>query len=256
QVGVGFAPKVNTGGSLRVGGPGIAGVCGFNDAQAQSVCPTNDYSWQNFVDIGANYLNKFGDVTVALFGAWSYAQFVPGYTPLASQANLISGANNYDWVQWAVGAQFGFAGFTVGGSYSYDNLGLGSNYYTGVDNANRKVSAGIMYETGPWQMSFGWGYVTNNNGNGSASLVAVNPGTSAGVFGAAANSVAAFGFNPNTGALKFGQETTNKFEVGASYALGPGIKVLGGGVYYNVAGPSNATAQQSWQLFLGMDLRF
>jgi len=27
-------------------------------------------------------------------------------------------------------------------------------------------------------------------------------------------------------------------------------------VYYNVAGPSNITAQQSWQLFLGMDLRF
>jgi hypothetical protein len=256
QVGVGFAPKVNTGGGNRLGGPGNIGVCGFNDAQAQAVCPTNDYSWQNFVDIGANYLNKFGDVTVALFGAWSYAQFVPGYTPLAGQASLITGANNYDWVQWAVGAQFGFAGFTVGGSYSYDNLGLGSNYYTGVDNANRKVSAGIMYETGPWQMSFGWGYVINNNGNGAASALAINPGTSVIVASAPGSSQAAFGNNLNTGALKFGSESANKFEVGASYALGPGIKVLGGGVYYNISGPSNLTAQQSWQLFLGMDLRF
>jgi outer membrane protein OmpU len=256
QIGVGYAPKVNTGGSLRTGGPGIVGVCGFNDAQAQAVCPTNDYSWQNFVDVGANYLNKFGDVTVAVFGAWMYAQFVPGYSPLASQASLVTGANNYDWTQWVVGLQFGYAGFTVGGSYGYDNLGLGSNYYTGVDNANRKFSAGIMYETGPWQMSFGWGYVVNNNGNGSASALFINPGTSVIGVAAAASSTFAFGTNTNTGALQFGAEQTNKFEVGASYALGPGIKVLGGGVYYNVSGPSNLTAQQSWQLFLGMDLRF
>ena len=150
----------------------------------------------------------------------------------------------------------GYAGFTVGGSYGYDNLGLGSNYYTGVDNANRKFTAGIMYETGPWQMSLGWGYVVNNNGNGSASALFVNPGTSVVGVAAATSSTFAFGSNTNTGALQFGAEQTNKFEVGASYALGPGIKVLGGGVYYNVSGPSNLTAQQSWQLFLGMDLRF
>ena len=45
-------------------------------------------------------------------------------------------------------------------------------------------------------------------------------------------------------------------EVGANYALGPGIKVLGGVQYYNFSGPSNATAAQSWAILLGMDLRF
>ena len=44
----------------------------------------------------------------------------------------------------------------------------------------------------------------------------------------------------------------------AGFARGfqEGIKVLGGANYYIATGPSNATAGQSWSLFLGMDLRF
>ena len=253
QIGAGYAPKINASGSIP--GSNTAGVCGFNDATAQINCPTNDYSWQDFFDVGANYLNKFGDVTVALFGAWMWATFVPGFAPNAAATNLSTGANLTSWTQWAVGAQLGYAGFTVGGSYSYDNLGLGSNLYTGVDNANRKASVGIMYETGPWQMSFGWSTVWNNNGNGSLSLVNITSQQVA-TLGAPGNTATAFGTNPNAGALQFGAETANKFEVGANYALGPGIKVLGGFQAYNFAGPSNAVAAQSWALLLGMDLRF
>src|SRR5438309_1682231 len=71
QIGVGYAPKINAAGSVP--GSNTAGVCGFNDATAQINCPTNDYSWQDFFDVGANYLNKFGDITVAAFGAFMYA---------------------------------------------------------------------------------------------------------------------------------------------------------------------------------------
>jgi outer membrane protein OmpU len=258
QIGAGYAPKINvapTGGAV---GPGnnTAGVCGFNDATAQINCPTNDYSYQDFWDIGANYLNKFGDVTVAAFGAFMYANFVPGFNTGVAAANLVTGYNMVPWKQWVVGLQFGFAGFTVGGAYSYDNGGLGSNYYTGVDNDNRKISAGIMYETGPWQMSFGWIGVRNNNGNGSLSLVNIAGNNQVYVLGAPASTAAAFGTNPNTGALQFGQESADKFEIGANYALGPGIKVLGGVQYYNFSGPSNAVAAQSWAVLMGMDLRF
>jgi porin-like protein len=253
QIGAGYAPKINASGSQ----PGVntAGVCGFNDATAQVNCPTNDYSWQDFFDVGANYLNKFGDVTVAAFGAFMYATFVPGYNTGTTSANLVTGFNNTSWKQWVVGLQFGYAGFTVGGSYSYDNLGVGSNYYTGVDNDNRKWAAGIMYETGPWQLSAGWMGVWNNNGNGSLSLVNVS-NQQVPTLGAPASTAVAFGTNPNLGALQFGTESAQKFEVGANYALGPGIKVLGGFQYYNFSGPSNATAAQSWALLLGMDLRF
>ena len=54
-------------------GPAPRGICGFNDATTSNNCPTNDNSWQDLFDVGANYLNKFGDVTVALFGAFAYA---------------------------------------------------------------------------------------------------------------------------------------------------------------------------------------
>ena len=153
-------------------------------------CPTNDYAWQDLFDVGANYLNKFGDFTVALYGAFAYASFVPGFGPVGGvtpnvAANQVTGANLTAWKQWVVGAQFGFAGFTVGGAIGYDNNGLGSNYFTGVDNDTRFYTAGIMYETGPWQMSFLWTGAYNTNGNGSASVSSITPGTNAQVLNTA-----------------------------------------------------------------------
>jgi hypothetical protein len=155
QIGVGYAPKLNIqapNGAGLISGPGNgAGICGYNNATNVPACPTNDYAWQDLFDVGANYLNKFGDFTVALYGAFAYASFVPGYSPFAGAANMVSGANLTAWKQWVVGAQFGFAGFTVGGAVGYDNNGLGANYFTGVDNDTRFYTGGIMYETGPTQ---------------------------------------------------------------------------------------------------------
>jgi outer membrane protein OmpU len=253
QIGAGYAPKINISGSVP--GSNTAGVCGYSDASAVMNCPTNDYSWQDFFDIGANYLNKFGDVTVALFGAWDYATFVPGFNQNAGAANMITGFNLTNLTQWTVGAQFGWNGFTVGGSYGYDNNGVGANYYTGVDNANRKYSAGIMYETGPWQVGFAWAYVWNPSGNGSGFLQNIS-NTQVATVGGATSTNAAFGTNPNTGALSFGAETANKFELSGTYALGPGVKAAGGLQFYNFSGPSNAVAAQSWAALLGMVLQF
>jgi hypothetical protein len=270
QIGVGYAPKLNAAQQttfINSGPTGVAGICGYNNATNINNCPTADFAWQDLFDVGANYLNKFGDFTVALYGAFAYASFVPGFTNttavgnLANPANMITGANLTAWKQWVVGAQFGYAGFTVGGAFGYDNNGLGANYYTGVDNDTRFGTAGIMYETGPWQMSFMWAYFWNTNGNGSASVTAIAPGTNAQTFNIASASgvpgqnSTAFNGNPAT-ALLFGQETITKWEVGANYALGPGIKVVGGAMYYQTGGPSNAVVGNSWTVLLGIDLRF
>lgn len=266
QIGVGYAPKINIApnGVLAngLGGPGpttaAAGVCGFNDATTATNCPTNDNSWQDVFDIGANYLNKFGDVTVALFGSWMYASFVPSFNLNANNASMITGSNYAAWKQWVVGAQFGYAGFTVGGSIGYDNNGLGGNYYTGADSDSRKYAASIMYETGPWQASIGWGGVRTDNGNGARTLGTVAQGTTSGLsqVALATSTSANFGTNPLAGASVFGGYTADKFEAGVNYALGPGIKLVGGGIYWNVSGPVNGTQGQSWALMLGMDLRF
>lgn len=266
QIGVGYAPKVNAGAGNSLGSTGLAsgpgggaGQCGYAGATNVSSCAVNDYAWQDAFDIAANYLNKFGDVTVAAYGSFAYASFNPGYRALATSASQITGGNLAAWTMWAAGLQFGYKGITLGGSIGYDNNGLGSNYYTNVDNATRYATAGVMYETGPWQMSFMWMGAVNSNGNGSATIQSFAAGTNAATLSSASftgtpgvNSTAFSG--PN--ALAFGAETSNKFEIGANYALGPGVKVTGGGILLNNSGPSNAVTGNTWALLLGMDLRF
>lgn len=267
QIGAGFRPKVNfvTGQfALNANNVGpttnTAGICGYGNATSSPNCFTADYSYQNVIDIGANYLNKFGDVSVALYGAFMYAQFVPGNAPFQLAANQVTGSNLTSWKQWVIGAQFGFKGFTLGGAVGWDNNGLGSNYYTGVDNDTRFYTAGVMYETGPWQMSFNWVGSYNTNGNGSAVTQSITTGTSGGtgVVPTGVRGVNSTAFaGPNTpGSLRFGQESVQKFEAGINYALGPGVKLTGGGLYYNASGPSNTVTANSWGLLLGMDLRF
>jgi hypothetical protein len=264
QIGVGYAPKLNAaanGGNAATGAPNLAGLCGYNNATNINNCPSADYAWQDAFDVGANYLNKFGDFTVALYGAFAYSSFVPGFSPFQSSANQVTGANLTSWKQWVAGAQFGFAGFTVGGAIGWDNNGLGSNYFTGVDNDTRFYTAGIMYETGPWQMSAMWAGFYNTNGNGSASVTAIATGTQAQTLNTASatgvpgiNSTA-FNGNPAT-SLLFGAETVNKWEIGANYALGPGVKLTGGAMLYTASGPTNAVSGNSWVILMGMDLRF
>jgi len=269
QIGVGYAPKINLNSSASGGqglgaGPGAnaGGVCGFNDATTANGCPTNDYSWQDALAIGANYLNKFGDFSVAAYAAYSYMNFVPGYQQLATAANQATGANLGSWKQMVFGGQVSYAGFTLGGSYGWDNNGLGANYYTGVDNDTRSFRAALMYETGPWQLSVGGVVAFNTNGNGTLTITNCASGTSACAVGASGGGIAAltqtvaFGNNPQAGALSFGTETASKIEVGANYAIGPGVKMMGGVIYNNLQGPTNAVAAQSWAALLGMDFRF
>jgi outer membrane protein OmpU len=272
QIGVGYAPKINTPqGSGILGSTGLAsgpggtgGICGFANATNVSNCPVNDYAWQDGFDIAANYLNKFGDVTVAAYGSFAYASFNPGFQPFAGSANQITGSNLGNWAMWTAGLQFGYKGITVGGSIGYDNQGMGANYYTGVDNATRFATAGIMYATGPWQVSFMWMGATNSNGNGSNTVQSINAATNAATFNGSGGAAGTFTGTPGVNstvfsgpfALAFGAETANKFELGANYALGPGVKLTGGGILTNQSGPSNAVTGNVWALLLGLDLRF
>jgi outer membrane protein OmpU len=263
QVGLSYAPKIQPKtqpGSISAQAPGpgkAGGICGFSDATTANGCPTNDNSWQDAVAIGANYLNKFGDVSIAVFGAYSYMSFVPGLAPVASAANIVNGANLTSWKQAVVGLQLGYAGFTVGGSFGWENNGIGSNYYSGGDNDTRTWAASVMYETGPWQMSAGFVIATNDNGNGVPSIVDCKQGTTSSCnVAVAATSTAYFGSDPNAGAANFGKVTASKIEVGANYVLGPGVRIVAGAIFNTLSGPSNAVAGQSWAALLGMDLHF
>jgi outer membrane protein OmpU len=264
QIGVSYAPKIQP--FTQQGGPqwglapgpgtGTAGVCGYADATTANNCPTNDNSWQDAFAIGANYLNEFGDVIVAVYGAYSTMTFVPGLVA-GTGVNLVNGANFTSWKQAAAGLQFAYAGFTVGGSFTWDNNGLGANYYTGGDNDTRSLAAGIMYEAGPWEFSAAFGLAYNDNGNGMPQIANCAQGTTSSCsLAKAATTSAYFGGNPNAGAASFGTVSASRIELGANYALGPGIHLLGGVLISNMSGPSNAVAAQSWAAVLGMEVRF
>jgi outer membrane protein OmpU len=121
-------------------------------------------------------------------------------------------------------------------------------------------TAGIMYETGPWQMSFMWAGFYNTNGNGVSNITSIATGSNIQTLGIStatgnpfSKNSTAFNGNPNT-AVFFGRESIQKWQVGANYALGPGIKLVGGWQYYHAVGPVNSDVGDSWAVMLGMDL--
>ncbi len=79
-------------------------------------------------EVGANYVNKFGDVSLAVSG---------GYAGGSLEAPGVD-----DRTQWNVGASIGFSGFTIGGAYRVDDRG--------IDSDRDDYNIGLRYSTGPW----------------------------------------------------------------------------------------------------------
>ncbi|MEM7211007.1 MAG: porin [Pseudomonadota bacterium] len=83
-------------------------------------------------DIGANYVNDFGGVNVAVSARYGIATIVGGGDPTVL----------------GFGANIGFGGFTIGGSWAEQN-----------DSGNADGTAfdvGVAYDTGPWGFSAMW----------------------------------------------------------------------------------------------------
>lgn len=92
----------------------------------------NGNTLNNIFDVGANYVNSFGGIDLAVSGRWGIAN------------NDTAGAN--DPQVWGAGLNIGFSGVTIGGSFAEQNN-------AGSDDG-RSFDAGISYETGPWGFSF------------------------------------------------------------------------------------------------------
>jgi hypothetical protein len=82
-------------------------------------------------DVGANYVNSFGDFDVAVSARWGIGS---DDRPGADDPEVM-----------AFGANLGFAGFTVGYAFAESNN-------SGVLDS-QSHSAGVSYETGPWGFS-------------------------------------------------------------------------------------------------------
>ena len=93
--------------------------------------------YQDMVEVGANYNNTFGGVTVKASAGYMWAD-----------APSVAGVDYKNLNGWQAGATVGYAGFSVGGSYTdYGKSGLPSAA-TNKENTRNWV-VGAQYTTGP-----------------------------------------------------------------------------------------------------------
>lgn len=85
----------------------------------------------DFFDVGANYVNSFGDFNVAASARWGIAS-----SPLAG---------GDDPQVLGFGLNLGYSGFTIGGSWAEQN--------NAETDDGQSFDVGISYETGPWAFS-------------------------------------------------------------------------------------------------------
>ncbi|MEQ9638469.1 MAG: porin [Alphaproteobacteria bacterium] len=126
---------------------------------------------------GINYVNSFGDFDVAIYAGYGQAD-LETTTATATE----------DLEAYGFGAEFGYMGFTLGGSYRKidDAAAL-------PDTDRHDWNIGLAYSTGPWTIAGAYGHGEIDAGVGIP-----------------------------------GEDEIDHFEAGVTYALGPGIKVIAG----------------------------
>jgi len=170
------------------------GVSYARDGQQDSSGAVDtDGALHDIFDIGANYVQSFGDANVALSGRWGTADDNDG-----SDSSI-----------WSIGTQVGFSGFTVGGAYAEQNG-------AGVRNG-RAWDVGVAYETGPWAIGVEY-FNGKNKGNGD--------GTKDFVLNAKTGVV-----TPPTFVAETGNETLEQFLVQITYSVAAGVSVSAYGAW-------------------------
>ena len=110
-------------------------------ARIEPTAPGTGFSstFQDLVEVGANYSNTFGGVALK-----ASAGYVWG-----NAANAAVGTSVEDLRSWQVGAQIGYAGFALGGSYTdFGDSGQVQSATTNNDKARVWV-VGAQYTAGP-----------------------------------------------------------------------------------------------------------
>jgi len=165
---------------------------GNQDSNAQV---DTDSELHDIFDVGANYVNDFGDFNVALSGRYGWADDNTSSDPQV----------------WSAGLNLGMAGFTIGGSYAEQ---------TGASSARMNGEAydvGVSYETGPWGVSFTYFHGENQgNGDGTEDFV-LDPETGL--------------IDGPTFVAESGYDEVDQYLAGLNYNMAKGVK-LGAYVAY------------------------
>ena len=129
-----FTPRFS---GFQVGATYAPTVSGSGDGANFPVQADEDTEFNNGVAVGINYVESFNGIDVALSGGYRRAE-APN---VAGEGGNLAGEDD-DLEQYSVGAQFGFAGFTVGGGYANESSGRATD--------GQSWNVGASYGTGPW----------------------------------------------------------------------------------------------------------
>ncbi len=111
-----------------------AGSCGGSYSGFQSEENTGQQS--EVIEIGANYIQKFNDFSVALSASYGEADREGPDTTTSD-----------DLEEYSFGGELGYAGFTLGAAYRNNNNGLDD------DGDRDDYAVSLKYTTGPWGAS-------------------------------------------------------------------------------------------------------
>jgi outer membrane protein OmpU len=123
----------------------------FQDSNAQLNLDVESTDLNNITDFGANYVNSFGPVDIAISGRYGIAFLASDFED-ENDADF-EGFTDVDDnpTVWSAGLNLGLYGFTVGGSFAEQN-NYNPDAFRSADGT--AYDAGIAYETGPWGFSF------------------------------------------------------------------------------------------------------
>jgi len=196
---------------------------GNQDSNAQV---DTDSELSDIIDIGANYVNSFGDFNVALSGRWGTASVDGGPDPDI----------------WSVGLNLGMAGFTVGGSYAEQN--------DAGTKDGEAFDVGVSYTTGPWGVSFTWFHGENKGNSDGTGVFSISPGCTP----TGCDPSLSEGSVPETG-----DEEVDQFLIGVSYDLATGVNLGGYFVYLDFDDADGGVQDDSidgWILGTGVKISF
>lgn len=154
QVGVSYTPEGCKEGNTDGDGAGTF-LCGGAyrgmTPEGVSASATGAGNVQDIWEIAANYVNKFGDVGVAVYGAMNKGDHQT--------------AGTYDPRQWGLGAEVSYMGFTLGGAYTQTKMAC-ATVTRGCDNPHWNV--GLKYATGPWGVGIEYAQAKQEFSTGAA----------------------------------------------------------------------------------------
>ena len=189
QFGVSYAPDDDAPqGTQTVNGAGnCRGGCAFD--AGNGISDNEQANHNNFVEAGVNFVRSINGVDLAFD-----VNFGTGFVEHQLRSAANGGNDRLLKQRFTAGAGFnvGYAGWTFGAGWLWDNLGLQG------ENNRHDFTAGVTYGAGPWLVGVNVGYAFHQDGEARQGTVLVDRTNDSLIYA----------------------------EVGGQYTLGPGIRVF------------------------------